>query len=342
MGTTFPLDNTDYSAEALGAWTAARTRGVLSLENNFRVTADGSMTITVSPGIAWLKMADDWGVYHKEPATRTFTISPSQAVGNAKIAVCVRLDKMANTCDLMLRYPETNTPLSPIRDEFYDEVFVALIDVNPTQTSIIQQQITDVRGNENLCGLVRDGIERIPTEMLQEQASQILGKIQAELESLNAGTETMLKTVYDTNNDGIVDDAERLGGELPEHYAKAGAPRELHDATSFFSNAVSVSEAVYLEHSTGLIEIYARVRVPEITETGTTQIGRLPIGLRPLYARRFVCDIHGTTSGSTTSSVGIYDDGTISYFIPSTAMGTGTPKGMPWVRFSALFFCVKE
>ena len=35
------------------------------------------------------------------------------------------------------------------------------------------------------------------------------------------GSGDMLKEVYDTNNSGVVDDAERLGGQLPSHYATA-------------------------------------------------------------------------------------------------------------------------
>jgi hypothetical protein len=31
----------------------------------------------------------------------------------------------------------------------------------------------------------------------------------------------MLKSIYDTNGDGSVDNAEKLGGQLPEYYAKA-------------------------------------------------------------------------------------------------------------------------
>jgi hypothetical protein len=31
----------------------------------------------------------------------------------------------------------------------------------------------------------------------------------------------MLKSIYDTNEDGVVDNAEKLGGQLPEYYAKA-------------------------------------------------------------------------------------------------------------------------
>ena len=36
-----------------------------------------------------------------------------------------------------------------------------------------------------------------------------------------SGTGDMLKSIYDTDNDGIVDDAAKLGGQLPEYYAKA-------------------------------------------------------------------------------------------------------------------------
>ena len=36
-----------------------------------------------------------------------------------------------------------------------------------------------------------------------------------------SGTGDMLKSIYDTDNDGIVDDAAKLGGQLPAYYAKA-------------------------------------------------------------------------------------------------------------------------
>lgn len=36
----------------------------------------------------------------------------------------------------------------------------------------------------------------------------------------NSGSSDMTKAVYDKNNNGIVDNAERLGGQLPQYYAK--------------------------------------------------------------------------------------------------------------------------
>ena len=43
--------------------------------------------------------------------------------------------------------------------------------------------------------------------------------INTNLEDLGAGD--MLKSVYDVNDDGVVDDSEKLGGQLPSYYAKA-------------------------------------------------------------------------------------------------------------------------
>lgn len=48
--------------------------------------------------------------------------------------------------------------------------------------------------------------------------SDRIAAINTNMENLGAGD--MLKSVYDTDASGVVDDAERLGGELPEVYAK--------------------------------------------------------------------------------------------------------------------------
>ena len=70
----FPLDNTGYEADALGAWFATRTRGVLSSGDNFAVTASGTgMSVTLQPGYSWLLRDARWGtaVWMEEPETFT-------------------------------------------------------------------------------------------------------------------------------------------------------------------------------------------------------------------------------------------------------------------------------
>lgn len=46
----WPLDNKEYTAEALGAAYAARSRGILHAAD-FTATANGDNTLTIGPGV---------------------------------------------------------------------------------------------------------------------------------------------------------------------------------------------------------------------------------------------------------------------------------------------------
>lgn len=50
---------------------------------------------------------------------------------------------------------------------------------------------------------------------------------QAEIKYISAEDGLMLKSVYDTNENGIVDNAEKLGGKEPAYYATATAVSDL-------------------------------------------------------------------------------------------------------------------
>ena len=53
--TAFPLDNTEYTAAAMGAYLGTRTRGVFSADSNLSVSSNANMTVTVSPGLTSLQ-----------------------------------------------------------------------------------------------------------------------------------------------------------------------------------------------------------------------------------------------------------------------------------------------
>lgn len=50
---------------------------------------------------------------------------------------------------------------------------------------------------------------------------------QAEIKYISAEDGLMLKSVYDTNENGIVDNAEKLGGKEPAYYATKTAVSDL-------------------------------------------------------------------------------------------------------------------
>jgi len=168
----FPLDNEEYEADALGAWCGTRTRGVFAAADHFAVKANGNMTITVSPGLAWLKADTYWGVAAFERDAQVRTIDTADGTLTRIDAVCVRLDKNRNIGELVVKKgaysPQPPTIAAPARNLDYDEIYVATIKVRAGTTSILDTDITDQRMEEAYCGVMRDGVTGIPTQSLYD------------------------------------------------------------------------------------------------------------------------------------------------------------------------------
>lgn len=214
----FPLNNTEYDASALGAWFATRERGVLSTDGNLAVTADGSgMSVTLQPGYAWLKRDTYWGTAVWTDNPTTFILDEADGVLPRIDVIVLQLDKDANAAQLLLRKGAfSNSPVitAPVRDAHADEIYVASVFVGPGAVKISQADVTDLRMDESVCGVMRDGITGIPTAQLQEQVQQLIDHLRAEVDGIEQGSEVMLKTVYDADGDGVVDEAEKVSNAL--------------------------------------------------------------------------------------------------------------------------------
>ena len=122
--------------------------------------------------------------------------------------VVLRLDKDNNAPQTLLRkgaFSNAPTFTAPVRDTHADEIYVASILVQPGAVKILQADITDLRMDENVCGVMRDGITGIPTAQLQKQAQQLIEQLRTELQGVKDQTGLMLKSVYDADNNGEVD-----------------------------------------------------------------------------------------------------------------------------------------
>ena len=169
----WPLDNAEYTAEAIGAFAGTRTRGVFAAEDCFRVTSVRGFTVKLSGGLAWLKKEKYWGLAVMEPTDTQLTVEVGSGALSRYAAVCILLDKTANAARVELRYGEySDRPVKPAprRDAYFDEIIVATILQKAAAVEITPADITDERTNEDLCGLMRDGVTGIPLGGLLEQA----------------------------------------------------------------------------------------------------------------------------------------------------------------------------
>ena len=166
------------------------------------------MSVTLQPGYGWLRRNAHWGtvVWMEEP--ETFILDPADGTLSRIDVIALRLDKDNNTAQPILRkgtFSNAPTFTAPVRDTHADEVYAASILVQPGAVKLLQADITDLRMDENVCGVMRDGITGIPTAQLQEQAQQLIEQLRTELQGVKDQTGLMLKSVYDADNDGEVD-----------------------------------------------------------------------------------------------------------------------------------------
>ena len=166
----FPLDNTGYLAQALGAWFGTRTRGVFAEDGHFNATPNGDMSITLGGGLGWLKMDTYWGVVLLEPNPQVLDFDTADGSLSRIDAVCLRINKNLNEPEIVVKKgaysPQPPAVSPPARNLDYDEIYVATVVIRAGATSITAGDITDQRMNEAYCGLMRDGVTRLPSQDL--------------------------------------------------------------------------------------------------------------------------------------------------------------------------------
>ncbi len=186
----FPLDNTEYGAEALGAYLSTRTRGVAASGQNLAVTAASGMSVTVSPGLAWLKYAEYWGTCALQPQPLTLSIEVADGALARIDAVVCRLDKIKNCAEITVKkgaYASSPTVVAPVRNDNYDEIYLATINVTPGLIAISQEQITDRRLDPSVCGLMADSITEVDTAAIHAQVTGLIASLQKALADVFGG-----------------------------------------------------------------------------------------------------------------------------------------------------------
>lgn len=243
----FPLDNTPYEAKDMGTYLATRTRGVFSAESNLTVTpGENGLSVSVSPGLAWLKWSDFWGVAALQEQALTLTLDTADGALKRIDAIVCRLDKVNNRAEIVVKKgAPSSAPIvvPPVRDANYDELYIATVLIGAGVISISASAITDQRLNEEYCGLMRDGVTGIPTASLHAQAQQILTELtdalnaqivrqSAEFDAwfddlkgkLGEDPATALQQQVDNLNAAVVGDAFQAS-DTPVSIAYAGAQR---------------------------------------------------------------------------------------------------------------------
>ena len=165
---TYPLNGITYTAEEAAGYHSARTSGVFCLDEDFKVSLSSSgKSVQISPGRAWVHPSrfTGYSIIMQEPVT--LALSPPNSFYTRTDCVVLRFDRSARRSYLtVLVGKETssfisNAPAPGIirNSDIYD---LCLAEIRHPTLNRKNPLLIDTRGDESRCGLMRDGVTRIP------------------------------------------------------------------------------------------------------------------------------------------------------------------------------------
>lgn len=241
---TYPLNGIEYSAEDAETYLCTRTSGVFSADDNFAASITGDMTITVSPGIAWIQNTERAGKSVVSTSPVELQVPMADGTRPRIDRVVLRFDKAANKSSLAIKAGEPSSrPSAPEleRTELVYELGLYTIYVLAGATQIYEAHLTSTMMDEDVCGLMRDGVTGIPTAQLQSQVQALIDELRAVIDGVEGGSENMLKSYYDPDGTGILVERGGTGATTAEgarENLQAAAKEHSHDLESDEINGV--------------------------------------------------------------------------------------------------------
>ena len=277
---TYPENGITYDADDASGYLSTRLSGVYSADEDFAVTANGDLTVTVSAGQAWVRPARFRGrsIILEQP--ETVTLTAADTVRSRIDRLVLRYDAAAKKTSLtvLTGTPDSASPTAPeiTRTALVYDLCLADIRRPAGSTEVTAADITDTRADEDVCGVMRDGVTGIPTAQLQAQALAIM---------------TQLSTELHTKLDAL--DAAIAGVESGNFYTKAeadakfGTPYTLPPATADQLGGVKVGD--YLDIA------------PDGTLSGKTLNDKIAAAVAVKSEARLVWNTHVTSPNKFTT-----------------------------------------
>lgn len=181
---TYPLNGVTYDAEDVSTYLCTRTSGVYAKDSNYAVSVTGPRQITVAPGLAWINYDDFKGVSACSREAVNLTVPDADSTLPRIDRVVLQFDTAANLTAVKLK-PGTPAaapePPAILQNHNQYELGLCTVSVPAGSSVITAADITDTRADEDVCGVMRDGVTGIPTAQLQAQALATMAQLSTEL-----------------------------------------------------------------------------------------------------------------------------------------------------------------
>lgn len=213
---TYPLNNIDYTAEDAELFLCTRKSGIWA-KDSFMIFVNENK-ITIGKGIVWINNKEFSGKVAAMKSSETIDMGTAPSKPRIDV-IALQFDANKNETTLIHKKGEENAylPFMPKiqRDAALYEFYLCKIYRHPGATSITGRDVTDLRFDESLCGLMADPITHVDTSAIKAQISALiesvkshsnasLADVEKELNSIKDLSGVMLRGDFDPNGNKVI------------------------------------------------------------------------------------------------------------------------------------------
>ena len=203
---TYPLNNIDYTAEDAELFHCTRTSGIWATDD-FPISVTGrDNNISIGTGIAWIRNEPFSGkvVALKETVIRNLGVA--DGVYPRIDVVAIQFNANNNATDIVVKegVPASN-PVRPAisKTGAIYELYLCSIYRRVGATSITWDDVTDLRLDSSVCGLMADSVTRVDTNAINNQVKNLIMKLDNEINAVKNASGIMLTSDYDPDNNRV-------------------------------------------------------------------------------------------------------------------------------------------
>lgn len=196
---TYPLNNIDYTAEDAELFHCTRTSGIWA-EDSFSISVTGANNnVTIGTGIAWINNEEFSGKVAALKSAEVLDLGIADSTYPRIDVIAIQFNANNNATDVVIKKgtPATN-PVRPtiVRTGAIYELYLASIYRPAGATAITASNITDLRMDETVCGLMADSVTKVDMTAIEAQVRAFINNLQSEIDEVKNLSGLMFETEW--------------------------------------------------------------------------------------------------------------------------------------------------
>ena len=187
---TYPLNNIDYTAEDAELFHCTRTSGIWA-EDSFPISVTGAdNNVTIGTGIAWINNEKFSGKVTALKTAKVLDLGIADGRYPRIDVIAIQYSANNNATDVIIKKgtPATN-PVRPeiVRSGAVYELYIASVYRPAGATAITASNITDLRMDTAVCGLMADSVTKIDMEAIRAQILALVEELENAIKNIEIG-----------------------------------------------------------------------------------------------------------------------------------------------------------